>query len=1010
MKKILSMFLVTVMLFGMFASLNIFAARGDDDEEDPAPNDYDHLTEVFETPAEKIATMELKMERYGYQIYYDSISGEVAYVNALTGQALFTNPYDIAAPFGVGKSIATAEKQQLMSQLLVTYKVNGVEKTMNSYVDAAMRGQINQTMIKNGIRVEYTIGQMETRSLVPRQINKERFENEILAYITDERAAKRIMNYYSFKNPYEDGLSESSLANMYRDYPITQQMAIYVFDASASTREINDIEQIIKLYCPHYTYEELAYDHELTEYKSDESDPPQFKMALEYTLTEDGIEVRLPANGIRYNEASYTLSSIVVLPYFGCGSNKSTGYSFFPDGSGTIVRFEELTNERTLLGKMYGYDYAYHTISGARNAAPIRMPVYGLVQNLTTYHEESHEETVGGYYDSYGTWVEEQTVIKTETVEDEQSIGYFAIVQEGDALASITSSNGAGVKHPYSTVYTEFNPRPQDSYNLADAISASDSQVYNVISKRKYTGNYRILFTMLQDDALCEDHQIASHYECSYVGMAEAYRDYLEKNGILTRLTDADVEEDIPLFVESFGSISASGTFLSFPITVQKPLTTFDDLITMYDRMAERGITNVNFRLTGFANGGLDSAVPNHVSLDKAVGGTKGYEKFKEYASEKGFDFFFNFDPSYSNGSAKNTNGFSNRDAAVKTIDGRYTLKQEYSSSYQSLMYVGKLVLSPSYFGKMYNGLHSDLSKLGAANLSLSTLGSDLSSDFNEDNPLTRENSKKHVVNTLEQAASDYTNLMLDGGNAYAWKYATQILNAPLDSSHYTYANETIPFFGMVLHGYVEIAGSPTNMVGDINYEILKLIENGAAPYFTLSYQNTIELKDSDYYSVSFDNWIDDLSETYEILNDALRDVQTSIITNHEFLNGQRVPTDKELTSDEETLRLAEEAIAAAAADAKAEADRKQQYAEIIAALTGKTIDVTSTGNSDNSNERDAIASLKEELSKKYAVNDGSIVRVTYENGTVFILNYNTFDVVVDGITISAYNFTKVSA
>ena len=59
----------------------------------------------------------------------------------------------------------------------------------------------------------------------------------------------------------------------------------------------------------------------------------------------------------------------------------------------------------------------------------------------------------------------------------------------------------------------------------------------------------------------------------------------------------------------------------------------------------------------------------------------------------------------------------------------------------------------------------------------------------------------------------------------------------------------------------------------------------------------------------------------------------------------------------------------------------------------------------------DAEGNLIESM---YAINDKSIVKVGYDNGVEFYLNYNYFDVIVviDGeqVTIEAYGFEKVSA
>lgn len=74
----------------------------------------------------------------------------------------------------------------LLSQIILSYEENGKSYTMYSYTEAAARGQINVKYVKNGIRVEYAMGRLETRRLLPKLIEKTKFEQLILANITNE--------------------------------------------------------------------------------------------------------------------------------------------------------------------------------------------------------------------------------------------------------------------------------------------------------------------------------------------------------------------------------------------------------------------------------------------------------------------------------------------------------------------------------------------------------------------------------------------------------------------------------------------------------------------------------------------------------------------------------------------------------------------------------------------------------------------------------------------------------
>jgi len=575
---------------------------------------------------------------------------------------------------------------------------------------------------------------------------------------------------------------------------------------------------------------------------------------------------------------------------------------------------------------------------------------------------------------------------------------------------------------------------------------------------------------MLTGDETADANNITNYFEATYNGMADAYRKYLIDRGYIEKLDN--IKSDIPLYIEAFGSTEKDDTFLSFPITVKVPLTTFDDLKTMTETFAEKGVTNINYRLTGFTNGGMDFTVPYFVKFEKSVGGNEGFADFVNYAAENEIGVFTDFDFVYSHSSGW-FDGFSHRTDASKTINGTYATKRTYDAALQRFTRTGLNTISPSVYMKYFKHFVSEMEDYGLTSISLSTLGSDLNSDFDKKDPHNREDAKSYTITLLENFKETYGTVMLDGGNAYAIPYADHVLNIALDSSRYTKADEAIPFFGLVFHGYLNYAGTPTNMTGDIGKEMLKIIENGASPYFILSYQNTELLKESyslsKYYSIAYNIWVDDLAEKYNYLNDALKDVQSSVIVNHEFINGKRVPTETDLVADaktEATIRAEIEAADALAAEKAEKAQKLQERKDAEAAqnapveevpadvpeITNEEIEenveaatednVEAVSENTDENAENAVEAQAEEIvedvveeteaevepevnpektteekiaeavdaaiSFKYEVTTGSIVRVTYENGVVFTLNYNDFQVVTeDGLTIEAFDFVK---
>ena len=889
-------------------------------------------TIIVDTAAERLEYMDLRLEKDGYRLYIDAYTGEIAVENIATGETLFSNPYDTGATTSVDSI-----KEQLLSQIVVKYTditQNNAENTFYSYTEAAKRGQIDIKNIKNGIRVEYSIGREQSKMLVPMLIEKEAFETKIVEPLKEGLGEtsfefKKFMAFYS-KFDRNEYFGEA-LDAAQKKYPIFKNMDFYIIDDSASEIDIARMEQNIKTYAPDYTFDDLDEDHLKTGYESEDANPPLFRMALEYTLDENGLNVRLPANGIRFNETLYRLTSIDILPYMGAAANPGYGYSFFPDGSGTLFDFEKIQESgstTTVTNKVYGQDFAYHTITG-KHQEDIRYPVYGMVDTYEVVKDTGAEFVSSDYA---------KATDYPETAQ--RSRGFVAIIEEGDAMMEITTYHETR-SHKYNSVKVTVYPRPQDTYNVADAISVGTNSEWTVVSSRKYTGSYRVRYVMLTPDETAATATTTQKlYECSYVGMAFAYRDYLIEKGILTKLTNNDVKEDIPLYIETFGTIPTTEKILSVPVTVMTPLTSFEDIETMYDSFSNEGITNINFILTGYNDGGMYSGVAYDVNFEKAVGGNKGFAELLDYAKAEGFGVYPDFDFAYHSNDAL-FDGVILKDHLVKTIDNRYANKREYSATKQSHLSFFELIISPSVFNRFYEHLTKEYIEFDPIGISVSTLGNALNSDFDEDEPYNREDSKKFTVEAFEYLDEKYDSVMTSGGNAYTWKYVDHITDISLDSSRYSQAGAAVPFLGIVLHGYVQTAGTPINMEGNIEYALLKAIENGASIKFILSYRNTENLKNtgsvkgqkdlSKYYSIRYDIWFDDVVTIYNELNELLKDVQTSAITAHRFVDGVRVPDDDELIADANAAIAELEALEA---EILAQANDKDRAMRLAARLT----------------------------------------------------------------------------
>ena len=1055
-----------------------------------------YLTTEYLNKEEKLETMTYKKSSPNgdYRLYIDEYSGEIAVQCVSTGQILMSNPHDVS------KVSVSTVKEELLSQLVVRFKDlenEGIGRTFYSYTESAVYGQITVKNIKNGIRVEYTLGKESSRSLVPRWIEATRFENQILTFIENEidkdnpKYKQEDSSYYAWRQfsanytLIDPNSSEalSTIESYQKNYPCTNtkyykeevtigawdesglytntlgpdltsattkqpkdKMAIYVINTAAETSEktLNTLEGYIKRYCPHYNYEAVALDHEITGYEGQANANAVFYVAVEYQITDEGLVATIPANSVSFDEEAYQLQNISLLPYMGASTAEDDGYTFVPDGSGTIIRNEDINAvglAYTLTGQVYGADYGYHQLSFEKGkydgkSAVFTAPVFGVVSNnkkvergeiISQTEEIIYERNDDGslvidmfgnpipfpilasdgtqmYYPDGSLVVETETITVYEEITSMSPEGMFAIITEGEALAYITSDHGASVRHPYNSTYATFYPRSTDSYNLGDSISAAGNNEWTITSDRKYTGCFTVKYMLLSDNE-------NSAYDASYVGMADAYRTHLVNAGLLTAIED--VQDSIPLYLETFGMIEVQEMIMTVPTWVDTPLSTFNDVKKMYELLGEAEINNIKVKLTGFTEGGwMYTLAPTTVKFEKVLGGNDGYNDLVEYAEKTNglLEVFPDFDFANVN-SSKFFDKYSHTNDSLKTVDDRYTGKRTYSSVYQSFQYVGSTCVSPGAYNKMYDYFSKAMSKFNKGNVSVSTLGSDLSTDFNEDNPLNREDGKMYTTEILSKINGAFNSVMVEQGNAYTWAYVDHILNIALDGSNYIRASESVPFLGIVLHGYINIAGSPTNMQGDVNYEILKIIENGASPFYILVMQNASELKEdflySDYYSIDFENWYADIVETYNIVNGALHDLQTETITSHKFVAGTRVLEESEMAFQEAEYNRQY---------AEYSAKREEAYAVYLKKLAfeeSKKLEAEAAGEEYTGEEIAEFIYEDFEYNNPMDVeiSDGTIVYMTYSNGVSFILNYNAFAVTVDidGVTyeVDAFSFGK---
>ena len=777
--------------------------------------------------------MEKKLDNGKMELYVNEETAMVAIKNKATGEIMLSNPYD-------------AKENAFLAQLLVEYKKGNNTSpplNMNSYTNCISFG--NPTLVfeytEDSVKVTYKLAETELFKFLPEVLTEETYDRVVAAMESNETVQAYIAQGYESISRVMTYNKKKATA----DSPAYYQMRGSVHSERKATANLY-FEAI------GFTADDIAAEYEKLGYTSTTSDGvAEFTIPLEYKLTDKGFTAEVDASNISFDRSTYILCSVTILPYFNAATQYEAGYDFIPDGSGALVRYEDVTSKGSTSSidvSLYGNDNSYYEMS-TKIEEQATMPVFGQVLNELPYKS-----------------------------------GFFAIIENSEAVASITSKHDT-----YHSVSAKFSLAPIDKTTIT---STGDITDIGLKTDTVFTEKCTVNYYMLTDKALQDDLSI-SGFETSYVGMAKLYRDVLTANGTIEKMTDAEANKGAKLFLEVFGSMKVEKRYATIPLTVNDSLTTFDQVMLIQDELHNAGIGPMNFILTGFANEGLSAKYPTKIKWLGSVGGKSGFEKLLKDAKDKGYEVSPNFDFVTSTYLYGNDN-IKYKKHGARRLDERYTVKFLYDPAFQSNAIIGGIVISSGSYEYAYEKFAKSAKKYDMDNLSVSTLGTELNSDFNKKDFIYRTESMENAANLLAklsgkvQSSTAYK-LLVETGNSYTYDYVSYITKASLDSSRRRVESEAVPFTGMVLHGSIVFTGNALNMEGDADYTFLKTLENGANLYFTIAYENVEYLKlnwnFNEYYSVSYDLWKDYIIAKYAEYSSVMGSKQNSYIEDHQFLN-----------------------------------------------------------------------------------------------------------------------------
>ena len=312
----------------------------------------------------------LRMESERLLFEMDPATSQFTLTDRKNGKVWYSNPPGRdkdALARGVNKDV-------LSSTLNVTYTTSGGEVELNNYAYSIQNQNFRIAQGEDGsIRVDYAIGKIEKKYIVPIAMTAERYEQ--FTGQMSKKNKKQVSSNYSLYEPSKLDKKDNKEEIIAR-YPSVTEQALYILKSDTSSTNKGKIEGLFR--DVGYNEEEYAIDMENVA-EATNNNGPVFNASVVYRLDQDELLVEIPYDSLRC-EGDYPMSYVSVLPFFGAAGSDQEGYMLLPEGGGALINYNNgKLSQSAYYANLYGWDYATErkeVISETRNA----FPVFGMGQ------------------------------------------------------------------------------------------------------------------------------------------------------------------------------------------------------------------------------------------------------------------------------------------------------------------------------------------------------------------------------------------------------------------------------------------------------------------------------------------------------------------------------------------------------------------------------------------------------------------------------------------------------
>ena len=557
---------------------------------------------------------------------------------------------------------------------------------------------------------------------------------------------------------------------------------------------------------------------------------------VHYELCDDSLYVYVDTADIKEANTSLVdgkiLTKLQLCPYFAAApsvdhdGNPTEGYMIIPDGSGAVINYNNgKGNYPDYVQQVYGRDYTMVPLQAPRVTEQAYLPVLS---------------TVNG------------------------DAGIVAVVTDGDSNVYARAQVSGQNKQVYNNCYFEFETRSSDAFFM----SGDSANKLNVFEKDGIkTERFGIHYYPVQS----KDGGMVNYADC-----AEVYRNYLiNEKGLKQQDTSKN-----ELYLDLYGGVLKRTSILGLPFNLKTEITGFSQAGEIVDELKGKGVDSFTVNYNDWTNQAIKGLISTKVSPSGTLGGKS---KFDDFCNTDNVTVY----PSMNNFTMKKSSaGYWTLTSTAIRISNAYSRQSSYSLSFGvAKKGVAPALLSPSKYAQTFEEMTKSYNSKGVDKAGFGLLSSRLSGDYTRKDTYCRNKTMNLLVDEYKSASENIGSLIADEANAYVLPYVSTVTGVPVSSSGYDLTDFDIPFYQMVLHGYVPYSSNAINKSSNTDETFMLALASGSQIHYDFTYADSDVLQDTEYndlYYTNYKGWTDAASNQYKVSNEILGGIGDYTISKYE--------------------------------------------------------------------------------------------------------------------------------